>query len=128
VVGPATRTLFQLDGSDADASLCDRERASRRWKPSQMRSHQRQLARQGRAQKAVYTFDAGYDPIQIGLGLVGEPNVQVLIRLRAGRCFYAEPPNTPTGGRPKRHGAKFACDDPTTWPEPTAEGKGDDPQ
>jgi hypothetical protein len=60
--------------------------------------------------------------------LVGEPNVQVLIRLRAGRCFYAEPPNTPTGGRPKRHGAKFACDDPATWPEPTDEWKGDDPQ
>ena len=27
----------------------------------------------------------------------------------------------PRSGRPKRHGAKFVCDDPATWPAPTAE-------
>ena len=46
----------------------------------------------------------------------------VLVRLRADRCFYAEPPPraySPLGGRPRRHGRKMACADPATWPEPT---------
>src|SRR4029453_5047047 len=48
--------------------------------------------------------------------------VAVLVRLRAGRCFYADPPPRPpgAGGRPRRHGAKFAFADPATWPAPTA--------
>jgi hypothetical protein len=35
---------------------------------------------------------------------------------------YADPPPRPPGstGRPRRHGAKFNCADPTTWPVPTA--------
>jgi hypothetical protein len=47
----------------------------------------------------------------------------VLVRLRADRCFYADPPpaaRSPKGGRPRRHGARFAFADPTTWPTPTA--------
>jgi DDE superfamily endonuclease len=45
----------------------------------------------------------------------------VLVRLRSDRCFYADPPPPPPGktGRPRRHGAKFNCADPTTWPAPT---------
>jgi hypothetical protein len=46
----------------------------------------------------------------------------VLVRLRADRCFYADPPPRAPGstGRPRRHGAKFNCADPATWPTPTA--------
>ena len=47
----------------------------------------------------------------------------VLLRLRSDRTFYADPPPGPTGGRPRRHGTKFACVDPNTWPTPTAEWK-----
>jgi len=50
--------------------------------------------------------------------------VAILVRLRADRCFYADPlpaMPSPKGGRPRKHGAKFACKDPTTWPVPTAE-------
>ena len=48
--------------------------------------------------------------------------VAVLVRLRADRCFYADPPPRPPAaqGRPRHHGAKFNCADPTTWPAPTA--------
>jgi DDE superfamily endonuclease len=48
--------------------------------------------------------------------------VAVLVRLRADRCFYADPSPPPPGknGRPRRHGAKFAFADPATWPTPTA--------
>ena len=70
----------------------------------------------------LVTFDAGYDPVQLGVALDQEA-VCLLVRLRSGRCFYAPPDSTdaaPTG-RPRRHGAKFACDDPTTWPLPTEE-------
>jgi DDE superfamily endonuclease len=77
----------------------------------------------------IFSFDAGSDPVPLSLDLAGEP-VCLLIRLRAGRCFYADPDPTtqPTTGRPRRHGAKFVCDDPTTWPPPTDQWSTDDPQ
>jgi hypothetical protein len=69
----------------------------------------------------LVVFDAGYDSAQLTLDLA-EERVAVLVRLRSGRCFYADPPPRAPGstGRPRRHGAKFNCADPTTWPTPTA--------
>src|SRR6266540_3859204 len=69
----------------------------------------------------LVVFDAGYDSAQLTLDLAEAP-VAVLVRLRSDRCFYADPPPRPpgAGGRPRRHGAKFNCADPTTWPAPTA--------
>jgi hypothetical protein len=70
----------------------------------------------------LFVFDAGYDSAQLSLDLA-EARVAVLVRLRADRCFYADPPpaaHSPKGGRPRRHGAKFNCADPATWPTPTA--------
>jgi len=61
-----------------------------------------------------FVFDAGYDSAQLSLDLADAP-VAVLVRLRSDRCFYADPPpRLPgAGGRPRRHGAKFNCADPT---------------
>ena len=69
----------------------------------------------------LFVFDAGYDPVQVQQGLEGCEG-QILVRLRAGRCFYADPvgPPAPTG-RHRRHGRKFECKDPASWPEPSAE-------
>ncbi len=71
----------------------------------------------------LFVFDAGYDPVKLQMGLAGCP-CQILVRLRAGRRFYADPslagPPAPTG-RPRRHGPKMKCNDPSTWPEPSAE-------
>jgi hypothetical protein len=69
----------------------------------------------------LFVFDAGYDSAQLTLDLADAP-AAVLVRLRSDRCFYADPPPPPPGktGRPRRHGAKFNCADPTTWPAPTA--------
>src|SRR5215208_7112114 len=68
-----------------------------------------------------FVFDGGYDSAQLTLDLADAP-AAVLVRLRADRCFYHDPPPRPPGstGRPRRHGAKFNCADPTTWPVPTA--------
>src|SRR5919202_3468903 len=70
-------------------------------------------------------FDAGYDPETLAreLGALDGKRLAVLVRLRSGRCFYADPPFRADGqvGRPRRHGAKFACDAEQTWWEPTAE-------
>jgi DDE superfamily endonuclease len=69
-----------------------------------------------------FVFDAGYHSAQLTLDLADRP-AAVLVRLRSNRCFYADPPpaaRSPKGGRPRRHGAKFNCADPTTWPAPTA--------
>jgi hypothetical protein len=64
-----------------------------------------------------FLFDAGYDPVQLTQAL-GEARAAILVRLRAGRCFYADPTAQPRTGRPRRHGHKFACDAPQTWPLP----------
>jgi DDE superfamily endonuclease len=76
-----------------------------------------------------FVFDAGYDSAQLSLDLAEVP-VAVLVRLRSDRCFYHDPPPRPpgTGGRPRRHGAKFAFADPTTWPAPTASHTATDAQ
>jgi hypothetical protein len=39
----------------------------------------------------LFVFDAGYDSAQLTLDLA-EARVAVLVRLRADRCFYADPP------------------------------------
>ena len=55
-----------------------------------------------------FVFDGGYDSAQLTLDLAEVP-AAVLVRLRSGRCFYADPPPRAPGstGRPRRHGAKF---------------------
>src|SRR5438067_1928470 len=68
-------------------------------------------------------FDAGYDPETLAraLGDLDGERVAVLVRLRSGRCFYADPHRQPRTGRPRRPGRKLACDDPVTWWPPTTE-------
>ncbi len=71
----------------------------------------------------LFVFDAGYDPVKVQRELEGSA-CQILVRLRAGRRFYGEPGlcDPPAHvGRPRRHGPKMKCSDPSTWPEPTAE-------
>src|SRR5829696_359133 len=71
----------------------------------------------------LFVFDAGYDPVKLQRGLEGSP-CQILVRLRAGRRFYGDPSlSDPPAhiGRPRRHGPKMKCSDPSTWPEPSAE-------
>jgi hypothetical protein len=66
----------------------------------------------------IFTFDAGYAPIHLSQALADQ-QVGRLVRWRAGRCCSADPTSHPPTGRPRRHGAKVVCDDPTTWPTPT---------
>jgi DDE superfamily endonuclease len=71
----------------------------------------------------LFVFDAGYDPVKLQRALEGSP-CQILVRLRAGRRFYGDPSlsDAPARiGRPRRHGPKMKCNDPSTWPEPSAE-------
>jgi hypothetical protein len=68
----------------------------------------------------LLVFDAGDDSAQLSLDQADLP-VAVLVRLRPDGCLDADPPpaaRSPKGGRPRRHGAKFAFADPTTWPTP----------
>jgi hypothetical protein len=75
----------------------------------------------------LFVFDAGYDPVQLQSGMEGW-NAQLLVRLRAGRCFYADPAGPPARtGRPRRHGPKMDTGNPQTWPEPSEEHRCEDP-
>jgi hypothetical protein len=67
----------------------------------------------------LFVFDAGYDPVKLQQGLE-EHRAQILVRLRAGRCFYADPPPPAPTGRPPRHGPKMKCAEPSTWAEPVS--------
>ena len=81
---------------------------------------------------ALFVFDAGYDSVQLSQALdeaQAAAKATILVRLRSGRCFYADPlspaecgtgPGT-TGGRPRRHGPKFECENPSGWPPPSVE-------
>ncbi len=55
----------------------------------------------------LFVFYAGYDPVKSQQGLEG-CSAQTLVRLRAGRCFHADPsfagPPARTG-QPRRHGS-----------------------
>jgi DDE superfamily endonuclease len=77
----------------------------------------------------LFVFDAGYDPIALGAGLA-DVQAAICVRIRADRLFYADPVAPPPGtvGRPKRHGARFACADPASWPTPDATTACDDPR
>ena len=78
-------------------------------------------------QVPLFVFDASYDPLQLAAEL-GDTPAAVLVRLRRGRCFSADPAPYGGLGRPQRHGAKFVCDDPATWPAPTDERTDEDDQ
>jgi hypothetical protein len=73
-----------------------------------------------------FVFDAGYDPVQLAQAL-GETPAASVVRLRAGRCFYADPSAQPGLGRRRRHGHKFSCDEPQTWLPPEGDLTLDDP-
>jgi len=74
-----------------------------------------------------FVFDAGYDPVQLTQALAETP-AAIVVRLRAGRCFYADPSAQPKLGRRRRHGHKFICDEPQTWPAPDGDLTVDDAQ
>jgi hypothetical protein len=76
---------------------------------------------QAHQQLPLVVFDGGFDPVQLQVELAGAP-VQVLVRIRSDRNFYAagHPRRDGRPGRPARHGAKLSLADPATWPAPTA--------
>jgi hypothetical protein len=72
-----------------------------------------------RGQAPLFILDAGYDPIALTAELADVP-AAVLVRIRADRVFYADPAMPMPGqmGRPRRHGERFRCADPASWPTP----------
>jgi hypothetical protein len=84
---------------------------------------------QAHQQMPLVVFDGGFDPVQLQVELAGAP-VQVLVRIRSDRNFYAarRPRRDGRPGRPARHGAKLSLADPATWPAPTATWQEADPQ
>jgi hypothetical protein len=103
----AVRRLHPLDNVNAIA--CEQIRALLRTRPAT-----RELA--------IVACDAGYDPIELAQGLE-DVTVGLIVRLRSGRCFYADPDpaHAARTGRPRRHGRKFACAEPRSWWPATTE-------
>jgi hypothetical protein len=91
-------------------------------------SHPDRPARQPRG-GALFVCDAGYDPIALTIDLAEAP-VAILVRIRGDRVFYTAPAARAPGqlGRPRRHGARFCCTDPASWPAPEQTLEVDDEQ
>ncbi len=107
-------------------------RTIRRLKPGENINHvaveQIKERLQGYPEEAplpIFVFDAGYEPGQLALAW-DSLRAAALTRLRSGRCFSADPSEGAPTERPPRHGHKFACADPTTWPEPDQEDATED--
>ncbi len=77
----------------------------------------------------LFAFDAGFDPVQLSVGL-SDVDAQIVVRIRDDRKFFTPPPprRPGRGGRPRRHGDRFSCADPSTWPAPDAVHRCDDDQ
>jgi hypothetical protein len=76
----------------------------------------------------LFVFDAGYDPIALTVDLA-DLAVAILVRIRSDRVFYAAPTPVPGRlGRPPRHGARFLCADPASWPPPERALQAEDEQ
>ena len=77
----------------------------------------------------LFVFDAGYDPIALTADLADVP-VAVLVRIRADRVFCTDLAARAPGqlGGPRRHGARFCCADPASWPTPQQTLQVDDDQ
>lgn len=52
----------------------------------------------------------------------------ILVRLRSNLCLWSAPEAYSGKGRPKKHGAKFKLNEPTTWSEPASVLELDDPK
>jgi hypothetical protein len=80
----------------------------------------------------LFVFDAGYDGVAIGDDLA-DSRCEVLCRIRDDRVFHCDPPSRPnrpyeTGGRPPRHGRRFKCSEPATWPAASGSLVASDPR
>ena len=122
VADPAQLGPRQLDGARSTCAGCARRRSP---PPSPSRSSRPSWPRGRRP-------SAGRSPWSSSTRATTPPAsptpwpalpVALLIRLRSNRHFWFAPARTTAHprGRPRRHGAKFVCDDPATWPAPTAE-------
>lgn len=73
----------------------------------------------------LFAHDAGYDPVQLTVGLADTP-AQIVVRIRNDRVFFTRAPQPPPlrgkPGRPKRHGTRFHCAHPASWPTPDLTG------
>ncbi|MEO9223346.1 MAG: NF041680 family putative transposase [Mycobacteriaceae bacterium] len=80
------------------------------------------VGRLGQNQRTpTFVVDAGYDAPALTHELADVP-LNLVVRIRDDRVFYAEPSAHRPGqaGRPRRHGQRFTCSNPATWPEPDA--------
>ena len=126
VAGAAQPDAGQLDGAGGRAPR-GRRRSRPRWRRSNCKALVAAPPAGDEARVPLVLFDAGYDACGFTDALAGTP-VALLIRLRSNRHFWfaPDPATQPRSGRPKRHGARFVCKDPATWPAPAAELRGDD--
>jgi hypothetical protein len=86
---------------------------------TQIRTLTSRLTAAGRTDVPLFVFDAGYDPIGLTFEL-SDLKAHLVVRIRDDRVFYdtPSPPVPGQPGRPRRHGNRYSCTQPDTWPTP----------
>jgi len=68
--------------------------------------------------QALFVLDGGYNPAHLTLELTDVP-AQIAVRIRDDRVFFTRAqPRAGKPGRPQRHGRRFHCAHPASWPTP----------
>jgi DDE superfamily endonuclease len=93
------------DATDQLRQLIDRLIVAGHWRPGDP--------------DILIVCDTGYDTARLAWVLSNLP-VLLVGRIRSDRVLRFPRPTGQPGaiGRPRKHGAEFACNDPATWPEP----------
>jgi hypothetical protein len=69
-------------------------------------------------QQPLFLFDGGYHPAQLTVALA-DTAAQIAVRVRDDRVFFTRAPQrTGRPGAPRRHGTRFHCAHPASWPTP----------
>jgi hypothetical protein len=123
---PPVLVIEDVAGSRVTSALAWSASAPRGTPTRADRREVKAFLRRSSAERSAPLFvfgAAGYDPVEVQRGPEGNP-CRILVRPRAGRCFHADPSlagsPAPTG-RPRRHGLKMNCADPSTWPKPSTQ-------
>jgi hypothetical protein len=69
----------------------------------------------------IYVFDGNYSNVHFWQALPGGEQYGVVTRLRRDRVLYQAPEPYGGRGRPRKHGPRFAFQDPRTWRPPSEE-------
>lgn len=128
VVGQSYSTLAWIPEDSGSWALPLRhERISSFETPAKRAAFQLQQVTRQLKRRPLAVYDRGYGNARF-VKQTAAIEADLLLRLACNRCVFGAPPPYPGRGAPRKHGAKFKLNDPTTWTEAQETIKVEDPE